>query len=73
MKNHIKVVKNENDRSNDENNEQRRKTLKSNRCKKCNALKIKIDNLYETLTKFTVEKNNIEKILSDQITFYNKV
>lgn len=43
------------------------------KCEKWNILKIKIDNLHNTLRKFTKGRDKLYLLLSNQRIFYNKV
>lgn len=60
--NHVKIVKNENDRISDETSVLRRQSLKSNGCEKCNSLRNKVESLHEFLIKFTKGKDNLDII-----------
>lgn len=73
FQNHIKALESENDNISDEMNTLRRQDLKINKCETCDSLRNEIENLHETLSKFTQGKQNLDMILSNQTTLYNKV
>lgn len=47
--------------------------MKSNKRETCDSLRNKIEDLHEILTKFTMGKDYLDVILSNQRASYNKV
>lgn len=65
FQNHIKALESENDKISDEMNTLRIQALKINKCETCDSLRNEIENSYETLSKFTQGKQNLDMILSN--------
>lgn len=67
----MKSVEDENELIRDEMNFLRRQVLRTNNYKTCDSLRVEIEYLHETLRQFTIKRDNLNMIFSNQIT-YNK-
>lgn len=67
-----KSLEEENERIIDELNCLRRNAINSSKCKTCDFLRIVIEDLCETLSKFPINIDKLDMVVSNRRDYYNK-